>query len=586
MRLILLKAKAVPNGTIKEYSGRKYQKTATGWKYVGKAGQKAKTGSDKKEQGTTKNISTQQAREMGRKAFKEGKMAIPARDYDLMEQIKGKKVGSSSAGMMKEWLAGWTEANLASKELSFDEQIKPWEEKKEHFRNIANDTGETEDNKKHAWERVEYYQSKIDELAEKKSLSQREIEAVKKAKENFHEYVKEMGVEKAKEIMLGPEGTQYVKAREYISNYQATPQIGVPAAGDIQKPKEKKLVIKKTGEDERERQRKMLNDRIESARKFYMEIPARRKKQGLKVFENARRELEKFERKMKYEDLNLKLAKDIFHKYGLEVTKVTGTAIRGWTHSSGNSYEIDKYNPKRIGFHGISTDRFNSIVNDLRGSGFSVKELTPPSKVMGGGGYGSIELGEFNSENRDINNLTPAPIEQPKLVVKTESKKESKKTDYSQYANDDYQKRGDSDRVPRSNIPDYIDAGEGSMAFTFKSTSEKSAEAWVRSYIKQKGLDKLTNIYTQQTGDYNDDWVQVYAEEAKPGKETPIFKLHDSDPKVGDIIEFEHGPLANTKIKIKRDKKAMDYHTGEWYDYSKMGSEIRFYKKFAKEENK
>jgi len=82
---------------------------------------------------------------------------------------------------------------------------------------------------------------------------------------------------------------------------------------------------------------------------------------------------------------------------------------------------------------------------------------------------------------------------------------------YKKYKSDDYQKRGD--RAPRSGIPDTIEVGgwqnEFFMTFTFKNTSQKTAEAWVKKLLGSEA--KKFKIGSRQEGDYKDDWVAVEA---------------------------------------------------------------------------
>ena len=76
-------------------------------------------------------------------------------------------------------------------------------------------------------------------------------------------------------------------------------------------------------------------------------------------------------------------------------------------------------------------------------------------------------------------------------------------------ATNDYQNR--RGQYPTGGVPDTINVFERNskvfIAFSFKNTSEISADRWVRNYLKNKiGVDPI-NIDTYQDGDYQNDWV-------------------------------------------------------------------------------
>jgi hypothetical protein len=81
----------------------------------------------------------------------------------------------------------------------------------------------------------------------------------------------------------------------------------------------------------------------------------------------------------------------------------------------------------------------------------------------------------------------------------------------SDLTTDDFQKRGDN--YPKSNIPVSIDAYEEEIVFLFKNTTEGSAKKWCKNFTDQKSTligFKVISIESAQTGDYQDDWVEVY----------------------------------------------------------------------------
>jgi hypothetical protein len=60
----------------------------------------------------TKEINT--ARAFGTAAFAQGVPATPCMDKNLMALMDGMEVGTGAAEIMKAWLAGWYQANLAA----------------------------------------------------------------------------------------------------------------------------------------------------------------------------------------------------------------------------------------------------------------------------------------------------------------------------------------------------------------------------------------------------------------------------------------------------------------------------------------
>lgn len=78
-------------------------------------------------------------------------------------------------------------------------------------------------------------------------------------------------------------------------------------------------------------------------------------------------------------------------------------------------------------------------------------------------------------------------------------------------ATSDYQNRRGN--YPRSDVPDaiyvYVDDKNLTLNFSFKNTSEKVAEKWLRQHLMVKVGDVSTkaDYQTYQSGDYTDDWV-------------------------------------------------------------------------------
>jgi hypothetical protein len=73
---------------------------------------------------------------------------------------------------------------------------------------------------------------------------------------------------------------------------------------------------------------------------------------------------------------------------------------------------------------------------------------------------------------------------------------------------DDYQNRNGN--YPRAGIPDLIEINGGYLQFEFKNTSIKIAEAWVTSFLRKLRFTfDEKDVEGYQTGDYEDDWVDV-----------------------------------------------------------------------------
>ena len=109
-------------------------------------------------------------------------------------------------------------------------------------------------------------------------------------------------------------------------------------------------------------------------------------------------------------------------------------------------------------------------------------------------------------------------------------------------ATNDYQNR--RGQYPTGGVPDTIDVFERNskvfIAFSFKNTSEISADRWVRNYLKNKiGVDPI-NIDTYQDGDYQNDWVVSQA------------KYLIEEEKVNEPVKVEK---PNVEKKVKKVKK-------------------------------
>ena len=112
-------------------------------------------------------------------------------------------------------------------------------------------------------------------------------------------------------------------------------------------------------------------------------------------------------------------------------------------------------------------------------------------------------------------------------------------------ATNDYQNR--RGQYPTGGVPDTIDVFERNskvfIAFSFKNTSEISADRWVRNYLKNKiGVDPI-NIDTYQDGDYQNDWVVSQA------------KYLIEEEKVNEPVKVEKSNVEKKVKKVKNESK-------------------------------
>ena len=112
-------------------------------------------------------------------------------------------------------------------------------------------------------------------------------------------------------------------------------------------------------------------------------------------------------------------------------------------------------------------------------------------------------------------------------------------------ATNDYQNR--RGQYPTGGVPDTIDVFERNskvfIAFSFKNTSEISADRWVRNYLKNKiGIDPI-NIDTYQDGDYQNDWVVSQA------------KYLIEEEKVNEPVKVEKPNIEKKVKKVKNESK-------------------------------
>ena len=112
-------------------------------------------------------------------------------------------------------------------------------------------------------------------------------------------------------------------------------------------------------------------------------------------------------------------------------------------------------------------------------------------------------------------------------------------------ATNDYQNR--RGQYPTAGVPDTIDVFERNskifIEFSFKNTSEISADRWVRNYLKNKiGVDPI-NIDTYQDGDYQNDWV------------VSQVKYLIEEEKVNEPVKVEKQNVEKNVKKVKNEPK-------------------------------
>ena len=112
-------------------------------------------------------------------------------------------------------------------------------------------------------------------------------------------------------------------------------------------------------------------------------------------------------------------------------------------------------------------------------------------------------------------------------------------------ATNDYQNR--RGQYPTGGVPDTINVFERNskvfIAFSFKNTSEISADRWVRNYLKNKiGVDPI-NIDTYQDGDYQNDWIVSQA------------KYLIEEEKVNEPVKVEKPNVEKKVKKVKNESK-------------------------------
>ena len=112
-------------------------------------------------------------------------------------------------------------------------------------------------------------------------------------------------------------------------------------------------------------------------------------------------------------------------------------------------------------------------------------------------------------------------------------------------ATEDYQNR--RGQYPTAGVPDTIDVFEYNskifIEFSFKNTSEISADRWVRNYLKNKIDVDPFKVSTYQDGDYQNDWVVAQA----------LYLIKEE--KVNEPVKVEKPNVEKKVKKVKNEPK-------------------------------
>ena len=112
-------------------------------------------------------------------------------------------------------------------------------------------------------------------------------------------------------------------------------------------------------------------------------------------------------------------------------------------------------------------------------------------------------------------------------------------------ATEDYQNR--RGQYPTAGVPDIIDVFERDdkvfIEFSFKNTSEISADRWVCNYLKNKIDVDPFKVSTYQDGDYQNDWVVAQA----------LYLIKEE--KVNEPVKVEKPNVEKKVKKVKNEPK-------------------------------
>ncbi len=104
------------------------------------------------------------------------------------------------------------------------------------------------------------------------------------------------------------------------------------------------------------------------------------------------KELEKYRRNKTKKSFGINDIKKILQTHGLSSVKVKSTAIRGFNRNSPNSYKIDSFDPQNITLYGITKEKFDGIINEIKEKGFNLENVREPSQSLGGVNISSFRI--------------------------------------------------------------------------------------------------------------------------------------------------------------------------------------------------
>lgn len=165
-----------------------------------------------------------------------------------------------------------------------------------------------------------------------------------------------------------------------------------------------------------------------------------------------------------------------------------------------------------------------------------------------------VDMRAIQSPN-DLFKYVSKMVEELKKQISAEEVVESKNLSdveikLKSIATDDYQGRAGD--YPASGEPDTIDVSKNTAIFTFKNTSEERARNWVSRFLTKKGFS-VDKISSNQTGDYENDWVDVYAE-------------------IGGLIESKH--LKESRKFVKGEKFTFKDKYGSTHECTVLSKDL------------
>jgi hypothetical protein len=93
-----------------------------------------------------------------------------------------------------------------------------------------------------------------------------------------------------------------------------------------------------------------------------------------RTYDNAAKELSKYEKSLKLTASNIPELKKIFKKFGLNSVTYQSSSVRGFNRAERETYEFpDKNNPKIIWLH-TTQSKIKNIIDAMNASGFDIQQ--------------------------------------------------------------------------------------------------------------------------------------------------------------------------------------------------------------------